>query len=420
MDVTRDFGGEPRDSTSHRLARPSCQTHVSAPRLHVGFGLCEWFRPAAVDPHRLGHRPRSAIVNERHWQAAINICLLLAIFAFTAHTATAQPIVQHRQSGPVSIDVTLEPERPVIGDTVTLSIEVTAEKDVEVLMPDFGDALDRFSIVDFAPRERIDDAGRTIANQTYRLDPPSSGRHVIPPILIEYVDRRPGRRQAPEGLDAYEVLTDRIPFEVASVLPEGAAVDLKPPMQRLEPIEPPAPPRWPWIAAIAVVAIVSLPFVARAIAAARRRKRRRSAYDVATARLAKLLQAPRSSGPQIDEFYVGLSYILRKYIEDRFEMRAPELTTEEFLSSIGQSPDFSTDHQSLLREFLRQADLVKFARAQPSRDEIARAIDHVERFLEETRENAPMVVDKATDSDSAVEVSVESESDRQIGEAAHG
>ncbi|WP_182868376.1 DUF4381 family protein [Rhodopirellula sp. JC639] len=335
-------------------------------------------------------------------------------------SSAAQSIVQQRQSGPVSIHVTLEPERPVIGDTVTLSIEVTAEKDVEVLMPDFGDALDRFSIVDFAPRESIDDAGRTIAKQTYRLDPPSSGRHVIPPILIEYVDRRAGQRQAPEGLDAYEVLTDRIPFEVASVLPKGAAVDLKPPMQRLDPVEPPAPSRWPWVAAIAVVTLVALPFVVRALAAARRRKRRRSAYDVATARLSKLLQTPRSTGPQIDEFYVGLSYILRKYIEDRFEMRAPELTTEEFLSSIGQSPDFSADHQSLLREFLRQADLVKFARAQPSRDEIVRAIDHVERFLKETRENAPMVVDDATDSDSADDVSVKPESKRQIGEAAHG
>ena len=73
-------------------------------------------------------------------------------------------------------------------------------------------------------------------------------------------------------------------------------------------------------------------------------------------------------------------------------MRAPELTTEEFLSSIGQSPDFSTDHQGLVREFLKQADLVKFARAEPSSDETERAIEKAELFLEETRDSAPMLV----------------------------
>ena len=95
---------------------------------------------------------------------------------------------------------------------ITLAIEVQAEPDVEVLMPDFGEALNRFSIVDFAPRQSIDGNGRTIAKQTYRLDPPSSGPQVIPPILIEYVDRREGQQQAPDGLDAYEILTDRIEF----------------------------------------------------------------------------------------------------------------------------------------------------------------------------------------------------------------
>ncbi|WP_145389642.1 DUF4381 family protein [Stieleria neptunia] len=353
----------------------------------------------------------------------MNALVVLLLCVLLTPVASAESIVQQRQSGPVSIDVTLEPKAPVIGDTVTLSIQVTAEQDVEVLMPDFGDALDRFSIVDFAPRETIDDAGRTVAKQTYRLDPPSSGRHVIPPILIEYVDRRPGQQQAPEGLDAYEVLTDRIPFEVASVLPDNAAVDLKPPMERLAPIQPPAPSRWPIFAAILILALVSLPLLWRAIAAARRRKRRRSAYDVATTRLSKLLRDPRSTGPQIDEFYVGLSYIIRKYIEDRFEMRAPELTTEEFLTSIGQSPDFSADHQSLLREFLRQADLVKFARAQPSGEEIERAIGNVQRFLEDTRENAPMINDEFPESESDSENEVPPEDaapKRQIEEAAHG
>jgi hypothetical protein len=83
-------------------------------------------------------------------------------------------------------------------------------------------------------------------------------------------------------------------------------------------------------------------------------------------------------------------------LEDRFELRAPELTTEEFLASVGESPDLSRDHQNLLREFLRQADLVKFAGVQPSSQDIQRSVDAARRFLEETRENAPLIEEEAT------------------------
>lgn len=324
-------------------------------------------------------------------------------FGLTAEQPDREAIEQEQQSGPVDVRLTLTPKDPVIGDTVTLTIEVTAKEGVEILMPEFGDALDRFSIVDFAPRQSIDDQGDTVATQTYRLDPPSSGKHVIPPILVEYVDRREGKQQAPDGLDAYEVLTDRIPFEVSSVLPDDASLDLKPPMGQLEPIAESEPARWPWLVVVVVcVLAVAAPFLVRWFSQHRRRRRRRSAYELAQSRLERILSKPRATSEEIDAFYVGLSGIIRQYIEDRFEMRAPELTTEEFLASIGQSPDFSTDHQGLLREFLRQADLVKFARAVPSTVEIDNAIDKAKRFLEETREDAFMVderVDSAGDSD---------------------
>ncbi|MCA9140757.1 MAG: hypothetical protein KDB00_28485 [Planctomycetales bacterium] len=337
-------------------------------------------------------------------RAGMKIALVFSIWFCSAPliavadpSAQADVIDQRLQSGPVDVRLTLTPKSPVIGDTVTLTIRVTAEDGVEVLMPDFGEALQRFSIVDFAPRQTIDDQGRTVATQTYRLDPPSSGRHVIPPILIEYVDRREGKREAPEGLDAYEILTDRIPFQVQSVVPEDASADLKPPLGELAPLPEPSKSNWPWWAALAVVGIVATFLAARWIAAIRRVKRRRSAYDVAMSRLKHALDAPRKSVEQIDRFYVALSYIIRQYIEDRFEMRAPELTTEEFLTSIGKSPDFSGEHQGLLRSFLKQADLVKFAGAQPSASEISQAIGKVEQFLEETRENSPLVAEDSDD-----------------------
>ena len=61
------------------------------------------------------------------------------------------------------------------------------------------------------------------------------------------------------------------------------------------------------------------------------------------------------------------------------------------MESVQHAPDLSRDHQNLLREFLRQADLVKFAGLKPSDADIDRSVDAARRFLEETRENAPLI-----------------------------
>ena len=57
----------------------------------------------------------------------------------------------------------------------------------------------------------------------------------------------------------------------------------------------------------------------------------------------------------------------------------------------GTASDVSREHQSLLRDFLKQADLVKFAGVRASGEEIDRAAEIASQFLEETRENAPVV-----------------------------
>ena len=331
-------------------------------------------------------RTQTDLRNLRSW-----LCLAVVV-SMVGGARAEDAIQQETESGPVKALVRLIPKSPLIGDTVSLTITVTAEKDVELLMPEFGEALERFSIVDFAPRQSIDNEGRTVAVQTYRLQPPGSGKQTIPPILIEYVDRRPGEREAPEGYDAYELLTERLEFEVQSVIPKDAKADLKPPLGELGPREVPPGARWPWAVAFFVILGAASPFAVKAYLAWRRKARQKSAYEIARARLQRLLDSPRpDTAEQVDAFYVELSGIVRRYLEDRFELRAPELTTEEFLGSVGESPDLTREHQVLLREFLRQADLVKFAGVQPSNDDIERSIEAAWWFLNETRENAPML-----------------------------
>ena len=102
----------------------------------------------------------------------------------------AHALETRAELGPVSASVRIEPDAPVIGDPMQLTIEALAEEGVEVLMPEFGEALDRFPIVDFVPRESLDSEGRTLFTQRYQLEAPLSGQHAVPAILIEFVDHR--------------------------------------------------------------------------------------------------------------------------------------------------------------------------------------------------------------------------------------
>ena len=82
---------------------------------------------------------------------------------------------------------------------------------------------------------------------------------------------------------------------------------------------------------------------------------------LALAALERLQRQDAIRQERIEEFYVRVSTILRRYVELRFGLRAPEQTTEEFLVSVLATGGLIAAHRDLLEAFLRQCDLVKFA-----------------------------------------------------------
>jgi DNA-binding MurR/RpiR family transcriptional regulator len=61
------------------------------------------------------------------------------------------------------------------------------------------------------------------------------------------------------------------------------------------------------------------------------------------------------------DFYIELTHVVRRYIERSHGIRAPEQTTEEFLAAAKSHPRFTPEVIAKLADFLRSADLVKFA-----------------------------------------------------------
>jgi hypothetical protein len=84
-------------------------------------------------------------------------------------------------------------------------------------------------------------------------------------------------------------------------------------------------------------------------------------------------------------FAFAVSDALRLYLEERFELHAPERTTEEFLLEMQTAPHLEERHKLLLGDFLARCDLVKFARYQPGEQELRDLFDAAMRLVDETQ-----------------------------------
>ena len=91
-------------------------------------------------------------------------------------------------------------------------------------------------------------------------------------------------------------------------------------------------------------------------------------------------------------FCILVSDAVRLYLEERFELRAPESTTEEFLSELRTRPVLSTAQKLSLGEFLEQCDLVKFARLQPTPAQLQPLYESALKLIDETAPLAPAPV----------------------------
>ena len=109
------------------------------------------------------------------------------------------------------------------------------------------------------------------------------------------------------------------------------------------------------------------------------------AHVKALRELLRWRSASRTTEREIDAFYVGVSQVLRVYLEERFALHAPERTTEEFLRELEQSTQLVRDHGSDLQQFLSQCDLVKFAKFVPDEAQHQRTYQLAESFIESTR-----------------------------------
>ena len=139
-----------------------------------------------------------------------------------------------------------------------------------------------------------------------------------------------------------------------------------------------------WLLAVLVILTVCLVQVRRRRASGGGNAPRDPAYIVALRELDKWRGDKFWAPERQKTFYSGITDTLKTYIEDRFGVDAPEMTTAELFDALRQADDLPADLREELRDLFERADFVKFAKHVASDEDNARALPTAVRFVTST------------------------------------
>lgn len=287
------------------------------------------------------------------------------------------------ERGPVTVHVRLDKTKINIAQTVLLQFEAIVKPDYEIQMPKVDEALKDFGLISWDnPGRRLDPNNDVVTTYEYRLEPFLSGHYEIPAFTFKF-------RDVNEPDSEHELSSEPIAVEVTSLLGEDRANLVLEDIEDVVPMPRKAMTWWVWLlvgAGIALVLAGGLTwFVLRRSGRLKTERIFQPAHEIAYARLRALVAENLVEAGHIKEFYERISGILRYYIEDRFDLHAPERTTEEFLAELQRTDVLAASDKDVLGEFLIHCDLVKFARHAPTTERIQRTFDLVKDFIERTR-----------------------------------
>ena len=303
-------------------------------------------------------------------------------------TAPGSAVETRIEHGPVTLTVRAEPAAVLVGEPFRLIIEVVAAEGVEVGMPEPpAEDLGSFAVRDTQAPPDVPVAEGRRYRHTWTLDTFSAGDNEIPGVTVTFVDRRPGTA-TPAGPIKGELISDPLTISVRSVLgadqPEQDLRDIKKEVRDF--LGADLASLWPAAVAIGIGLAVAV----LAVIMTRRRRQLDSLVPViapgvwALMQLDELERRKLLDQARVHEFYFQLSSIVRQYLERRFKLMASEQTTEEFLRETRRSDVLTDDHKHLLSDFLRAADMVKFALHEPSATESGLAMTAARGFVEQT------------------------------------
>ena len=296
----------------------------------------------------------------------------LRLLLFAAIAVVSPGAVDLSKDG-VSITVEQNPERVDVARDFEVTVTAVAPVGTTLAMPDLRDRFAGFSVAeDFAEEPLAGADGSTTYVSRWRLVPkPCEKVYRLAPFVVTVLR---------DGMPSGSFYTAAVYFESPSAreaVTGGIEVDPKKDL-------PPLSWRLVRIAALILLAVAAV--VAAVWWMVRKilqkiREHRMSPIERAMLELDRLLKKGLPGRGRYKDFYVELTMVVRRYIQRRHAVRAPNLTTDEFLRAAAENPAFTREALAELKHFLESADMVKFAGVEATPEMADAATDKAKYYL---------------------------------------
>ncbi|MGF7139788.1 hypothetical protein [Roseimarinus sediminis] len=297
----------------------------------------------------------------------------------------------------------------LIGDQVKLHLEIEFPDSIEFLFPVPADTL--IQSVEIVERMQLDsiplENNRLRLSQDFLITSFDTGRHEIPPFYFSF---------------NFNGMSDSVPSNAAMLhvftLPKLDSLmnALQGPIDIKDPYEAPVSFKEvaPWI--FGTLLLAGLIFLI--LYAIKRKKNnqpvfafpqkpKEPAHIIALRELDRIREQKIWQQGNVKQFYSEVTDTLRDYIEDRFGIRAPELTTDEIIAAFKYRNDLIDKAVfDNLVNLLSTADLVKFAKFEPLPDDNNLTLVNAYFFVNQTKLEVKELKPEANDEGEGDEVTL--------------
>jgi hypothetical protein len=231
---------------------------------------------------------------------------------------------------------------------------------------DLSQYLQAFEIKDHTQKGPDKKWGKAVTEYRLVMATFTTGNYEIPEIAVTYTDK--------DGAEK-EVKSNKIILVVESVKSNPNDKD---DVRALKPPETIPHSFWFWLFTVILpVSAVAGYLIYRYIKSRNIAKVMEKAeplrppHETAFERLAKLKELKLPEEGKVREHYYILSEIIREYLEARFELPVVERTTAEAYKELTASGKLKRAEATVIKDFLEECDLVKFAKAIPAIEKIS-------------------------------------------------
>lgn len=297
--------------------------------------------------------------------------IIAVILGLAAHPAFSQKL---------KLNTYLDTTTILIGDQIQYTIELEQPENIKVVFPNLKDTLaPKIEILASEPADTSRQGTNLIIRKKYTITSFDSGYYTIPAFQFPFRLNNQNDTLTSRELN---LKVNTLPVDTAKEI-----MDIKPVMNTPFKI---SEIKHELILGLALAAILALivwmiirrkkdkPFFGP-------RKPQEPPHVIALREIDRLRSEQLWQNGQIKLYYTRLTDILRNYISGRYDINAMEMTTDEILFALSNELNTDTELKASFTNLLNQADMVKFAKAEPLPQENEVALLSAYTFVNRTK-----------------------------------